>query len=372
MQMDSHDLPPEMLVEILKWARLSPLFTLCGTSTLVSVSQVCRRWRAVAIGTSLLWNDVQFSSNFSPCMLSSVLSRSGVLPISISLDLHRSNPNLVQCRSLLESVVSHRSCIRGLAIRAPIYILTILSRAISRIGNDFPVLEFLNVDHTISPTLQEDDVPTIYSVLPCRLNLNAAKLESLSVTGATITPLATAYRLKELHVDKSANFSQLDVSSIDQLETLSVKQSPFPIVPVAEEPIETRLVSLTLCDLRIADISPGDFTAFLSTIRMPCLEHLVIDGLFGYLWDEFIQCGQAGALHYPALRSVTLESVDLTAGLDEGFFRNTFSSVWTLRLLDVNFKAVLRILEGNPLVCPQLREIDTGMSGKLRIHGRWD
>jgi hypothetical protein len=202
--------------------------------------------------------------------------------------------------------------------------------------------------------------------------LDSPQLRSLSITAITPTNLLFN-QLDELHITASGYLVQsrcedgsigTPIAYFAELQTLSIASSPLPSLP--PYPTETHLVSFTLADLRTADIPRGTLARFLSALRMPSLQYLSIQGLFAYLWDEFV-CWLADA-QYPALRSVTFESLDLT-GLDAQCLR-AFASVSTLQLIDVDAEPIVRTLESNPFLCPCVKVIDAGANWKIPLCGR--
>ena len=58
----------------------------------LGVTQVCRHWRAVALGCPLLWSELDFRCD--PAFTDLMISRAGTAPLAILLGLSRRNPNL--------------------------------------------------------------------------------------------------------------------------------------------------------------------------------------------------------------------------------------------------------------------------------------
>ncbi|KAJ7226984.1 hypothetical protein GGX14DRAFT_693073 [Mycena pura] len=361
------ELAPEILLEIFEWAKASPPFAVGGSAIIISISQVCRKWRDITCDSTLLWDDVRLTSGSSQFKLEQLLARSSGSPLSISIDYRATNAALWYHRRMLEVIVVHRRRIRALHVIAPLHILSLLSREVFCLGADFPLLCRLHVTQEFLPSRKPDE-RTVDKVPCCRWtsSWHAPQLRSLSVSAITPTTCGIPGRLKELHVQDSGYFVQSVACASDgnletaishflNLEVLSITSSPLPSLARCR-PIDTQIVSLTLAHLRTADIPPGTLARFLFTLRMPSLRHLSLNSLSGYLWEELV-----GWLSNAALRSVAFESLAPTA-VDEQCLR-ALPSISELRLVDVDPQPILCILASNPNICPALREIDVGKTG---------
>ncbi|KAJ6558286.1 hypothetical protein B0H19DRAFT_1070814 [Mycena capillaripes] len=360
------DLPTEILVHIFDEAMSDPPFAIGGTTLTLSISQVCGTWRSIALESTALWRDIRISAKSSLYKLSQLLARSKESLVSISIDCTAQTTSLSHCWELLKGVVAHRVRICALDIIAPLHILSILAHTIIHVGRDFPCLRRLRVVQKFSPHLGPEE--NVMNRVPTwRLNLDSPQLQSLSITAITPTNHSQFNPLKELQIKESGYFVQslgedesrgTPSAHFAELQILSIICSPLPTLP-SVYPTDTHIVSFTLSNLRTADIPRGTLARFLSVLHMPSLQHLVIQSLFGYLWDEFV-CWLTNA-QYPTLCSVAFESLDLI-GLDAQCL-GAFASVSTLRLIEVDSQHVVRVLESNPLICPRVQAIDVGVNG---------
>ncbi|KAJ7725183.1 hypothetical protein B0H16DRAFT_1594948 [Mycena metata] len=370
------DLPVEILVEIFTFAMMSPLFAFGGSNSIILTSHVCRTWRDITLDSTILWRDIRISPSTSLLQASQLFARSKGSPISVSIDAESPTATLGHCMALLQCVAVERVRIRALYVQAPLYILSMLSRVVFSAEAKLPQLQSLVVIQEYSPHLNGTG-RTRDLVTRWILNLDAPQLQSLAIAAVTPTSHSAFGRLIELNIQKSGYF---ELSSADgalgpplahflKLEVLSIAASPLPTL-LACHPTDTCIVSLTLSDLRSADIPPRVLSHFLSTLRMPALEHLVIERLYGRLWDEFVAWLRDPAAQYPALRTVFFDSLEFT-DIDEKCLR-AFTSVSTLGMTCIDPWPLLRILESNPRVCPRLRAVDSdmGADGKIYIRGR--
>ncbi|KAJ7485056.1 hypothetical protein B0H11DRAFT_1149545 [Mycena galericulata] len=363
------NLPPELHIEIFHQAKSSAPFDFGGSTAIMSISQVCGTWRSIALDSPALWNDIRLSPRSSLSKLGQLSSRSKGSLISVAVDCTTSScaPKLEHYWALLHGLSVHRDRICALDVIAPTYVLSLLSQVLLE---ELPQLRSLHVVQESEPHPAPDE-PVVHKVHSWSFFPFAPHLQSLSITA--ITPTHYSYcDLQELEIKESGYFlvhrfpatkRETPLAHFMKLKRLSIISSPLPVF--REPPTNTRIVSFTLSKLRTADIPPDTLARFLSTLRMPSLAHLAIDSLHGYLWDEFVQW-LPGA-KYPALQSVTLESIAL-AGIDERCLRS-FASVSTLRLIDMDPLPILRLLESNPHICPEIRKIDIG-NGRLGISGR--
>ncbi|KAJ6516856.1 hypothetical protein C8R47DRAFT_406861 [Mycena vitilis] len=363
------DLPTELLVDVFHEAKTAPPFDVGGTAVLIPVSQVSQRWRNIALESPLLWSDLRLSAASSLSKLSNLLARSRELPVSISMVCTtESGDTLSHCWDLYNAVVKQRSRIYALDVSAPSYTLSLLSQAIMR-SNNFPRLRHLGIAAGSARHLDAEEL-TLNNVRPLSLDLDAPQLRSLNIAAITLHYIpCNGLCTLQIKASRYLAYTRLDEPSIGALpnmHTLSITSSPLPSRHLPVYPTDTHIVSFTLAHLRQADTPCGALAGFLSILRMPSLQNLVVESLFGYLWDEFVS--SLAEAHYPALRSVTFESLVLT-GMEAPSLC-ALTSVSTLRLVGVDPEPIVRLLESNPLICPGITVIDRGEHGQIGIHTR--
>ncbi|KAJ7641618.1 hypothetical protein FB45DRAFT_900631 [Roridomyces roridus] len=371
--MHASALPTEILLEFFMRAVTSEPFELGGSTVAIDISQVCGLWRATTLGYPFLWSDIRISSGSSVYKLEKLVSRCQ-LESSIAVAIYCSGrgATLPHHRSLLGSLLpcSHR--IHSLSIRAPVFILNLFPRV--AFATPWPCLLRLDLAQDfpahMTPVEEVARKVPFWNLEAQVARLSAPRLHSLSLTALTPTQYLDFGGVKELHVQQSGYFvvstPAIGPSYFRDLQTLNIASSPLPAFDLDVGPIDTRIGSLTLTNLRPADNPPAVLANFLSTLHMPALEHLAIHGLHGYLGDELVRW-LAGA-HYPSLRSVEFDSVIMAEVLS--LPAPSFTSVERLRIVDGDVEFIRQILEGDSSVCPRVSEIDVGDEGKLWIRGR--
>ncbi|KAJ6552060.1 hypothetical protein DFH09DRAFT_1167794 [Mycena vulgaris] len=353
------DCPTEILLYIFEQANSSPPFTAGGSTLTILISQVCRTWRSITLSSTTLWRDLRISSGSSLFKLDQLFARSQGSLISVTVDCRAPATPLAHYWKLLKGVTAHSTRVDALDVIAPVYVLSMLSRVV--IGNQFPWLRRLHVVHAFASHVGPEDEIS-WRVPLWKMTVDSPHLRSFSISAITPTNYRRLNFLRELHVKESGYFvREIPADHFLELQTLSITASPLPSLLGCA--IDTHIVSFTLSDLRAVDIPRGTLSHLLSTLRMPALQHLAIDGLSGYIWEELV-CWLADA-QYPALRSVVFRSLVLT-GMDERCLR-AFASVLTVRLIDVDPEPVVRILESNPRICTGVRAIDVEINGTLCI-----
>ncbi|KAJ7025155.1 hypothetical protein C8F04DRAFT_1129475 [Mycena alexandri] len=370
------DLPPEILVEIFNLAMESPSFAFGGSDLIIWISHVCRMWRRYTRFCHSLARHPHLIVGFVAPGLPIVRSLQGITYFCLN-----------QRRVTDLDAQSLHGAVEMCSGRTSAHTRAICSSP--TLHSQYDVACNLQHRGKISPASMPSRYPRILAAQMHRenkrpgaswmLNLDAPQLQSLSIAAVTPASHRAFGQLRELNVQKSGYF---ELSSADGplgtplahflgLEVLNIAASPLPTLP-GYHPTDTCIVSLTLSDLRSADIPPRVLSHFLSTLRMPGLEHLVIERLYGRLWDEFVAWLRDPAAQYPTLRTVSFNSLGL-AGIDERCLR-AFTSASTLQMTFVDPWPILRILESNPQACPLLLAVDSdmGVDGKIYIHGRSD
>ncbi|KAJ7083991.1 hypothetical protein B0H15DRAFT_403005 [Mycena belliarum] len=315
--MHVNDFPPEILIHVFQQAT-------GGSSLTIFISQVCRAWRGIALDSPLLWNDLRISSGSSLYKLDQLFARSRGLIVSVTVDCRAPATPLAHNWKLLKGVVAHRARIGALDFVAPQHVLSMLSRVV--IGNQFPHLQRLHVVQAAAPRVRPED-EIVWRVPLWKMTFDSPHLRSLSIDAVIPTNHERFRFLRELRIKESGYFMhEIPVDHLLGLQTLSIAASPLP--SLTGFPADSQLASFTLSDLRTIDNPRGTLTRLLETVRMPALQHLVVDGLSGYLWNELVRW--LADAEYPALRSVALEAVQLS---DMGKQHlHAFATVSALRL----------------------------------------
>ncbi|KAJ7472047.1 hypothetical protein FB451DRAFT_313417 [Mycena latifolia] len=358
------EFPTEILVHIFQQANYSVPFATGGSTLTILVSQVCRAWRSIALDSAALWSDLRISSGSSLYKVDQLFVRSKGSLVSVTVDCRAPATPLAHYWKLLKGVTAHSARIGALDFIAPLHVLSMLSRVV--IGSPFPRLQRLHIVQALAPHVRPYD-EIVWRVPLWKMTVDSPHLRSLSINAITPTNHERFHLLRELHVKESGYFvHEIPVDHFLTLHTLSIAASPLPCLMGYAD---THIASFSLADLRPIDVPCGTLTRLLTTLRMPELEHLAIDGLPGYLWDEFVcWLADTDAPRYPALRSVALESVSLSNMTARAL--RAFASISTLRLIHVDPGPVVRVLESNPSICPGVRAIDVGINGRLWIRTR--
>ncbi|KAJ6457483.1 hypothetical protein C8R47DRAFT_170477 [Mycena vitilis] len=228
-------LPSEIVSEIL--VRVLPAYPdfphLAGPLSPTPLTQICRRWRDIAIGTPELWSAISSRGNDPDGrelrMFKLWLQRSRHCPLSIALgtiDLRASN-------ELIEAIIPHRARWRYLEIRLE--------------GKHLPMLD------GAMPFLRHLDLTTDLSPL----------LGPITVHGVPLLRIATLNRFDII----------LPWTQLTSLTLLSVCPSDFG-------PILLQTMNLVHCEL---DMNFGDSNdlEFRRDITLHCLDSLVIEDFRG-------------------------------------------------------------------------------------------
>ncbi|KAJ7629756.1 hypothetical protein DFH06DRAFT_1480311 [Mycena polygramma] len=231
-------LPSEIVSEIL--VRVLPAYPnfpqLAGPLSPTPLTQICRRWRDIAIGTPALWSAISSRHNNRDGrelrMFELWLQRSRHFPLSIALgtiDFRASN-------ELIEAVIPHRARWRYLKIKLEEKNLPMLDGAM-------PSLQHLNLKTVSSPLLGPIPVHGVPRLRTATLNQAAA-----------------------VHII-------LPWTQLTSLTLLAVRPSDFV-------PILLQTVNLVHCELDM-DFGDSNDLEFRRDITLNCLESLVIKDFRG-------------------------------------------------------------------------------------------
>ncbi|KAJ7688882.1 hypothetical protein B0H17DRAFT_648676 [Mycena rosella] len=356
--------PPEILVNIFEQGKSSPACEIGGSTLLFTVSQVCAAWRAIAHGYPFLWDDLRLSARSSPQKAKNLIARYKGPTIAVTVDRSTTPPDPIAYWNMLNAVTAQAVRLRSLRFIGPAASLRLFSRACVRYT--FPRLRDLVF-------IESAAVPD--QGVPPHISIEAPNVASLAYTRMVPLRRGNYPRLRELQLEDSAYFVHFDQpdgfveQQLLELQVLSITASPLPLLRNPSLcPTDSNIVSLKLCGLRTADIAPDSLAGFFRIVRMPLLRRLEVSGLVDYLLDEFIHSlAPTGRLppRYPVLKSLTLRSLSL-AEID-GNSLHAVQSVSKMRLVDLDPRPLVHILERDHRVCPNVREIRLGNGVVLRL-----
>ncbi|KAJ7136403.1 hypothetical protein C8R43DRAFT_614347 [Mycena crocata] len=358
--------PPEILVNIFEQGKSSPLLDIGGSTLLFAVSQVCAAWRALAHAYPMLWDDLRLSASSSTLKARNLLARYEGPTISVTLDARTTSAGRIAYWNLLNIIMAHAPRVRVMRFIGSAKSLRNFSRACSN-------HQFLQLQELVIVLFSEeaDAMPSNFGV-----TINGPKLNSVSITGTCPLVRGNYTHLRHLHVESSGYFVHFDQrdgvleQQILDLESLSITSSPFPLLQdPALFPMDSSITSLTLSRLTEPATSSRRLGLFLRLVRMPLLRHLEASFLEGYILAEFLKSlrPQDGARpRYPVLQSLKFESLTL-AWMDDADAFHAVQSISKFYLVDVDPTPVMRLLEGNPQICPKLREIRLGEEDSVLV-----
>ncbi|KAF7335399.1 F-box domain-containing protein [Mycena venus] len=166
-------LPNEVISEI--FVHFLPTYPscppLCGSFSPIRLTQICRRWREIALATPALWRAVSLSRgsySLRRDVKQICLARSGSLPISIHMDEY-ADGNIGGGRALLRAAILHRARFEYLELR-------LLGSSLQTFEGGMPLLRHLDLelDYRLHKVLVIDDAPLLHSAV-----LNAVAIGSI-------------------------------------------------------------------------------------------------------------------------------------------------------------------------------------------------
>ncbi|KAJ7076745.1 hypothetical protein B0H15DRAFT_577013 [Mycena belliarum] len=368
--MPIHDFPPEILVHIFELGKACPLGDIGGSALLLPVSQVCATWRSISHRYPSLWNDVHLSSLSSPQKAHNLLARYDGPTLSVTLDDREVPPNTIAWWNVLNlAVTAQAPRLCELRFIGSTDSLPLFYRAC---WPSFPSLRSLEM-------VDSDSFP--FSPQRQERNIDAPNLVTLSLTRTMPRGNVNYPCLRELRLTHCGFYDPSDqpdglVEPLPfDLERLSITASPVPSW-LRRDPetrllsMDSRLTSLALCNLNQSQTAPGWLRYFLHIVRMPCLQRLEAAGLTGCIRREFIQA-LARRPGYPQLQVLTLRAISLPR-IESGNSDPLFAvrSVVRIHLVDVDPKPLVRVLERDRAVCPNVTQLLLTGGAVLRLSSR--
>ncbi|KAJ7780478.1 hypothetical protein B0H14DRAFT_2960886, partial [Mycena olivaceomarginata] len=150
-------LPNEIVSEI--FIHSLPQYPVCtplvGILSPISLAQICRKWRAVALATPMLWRAIKLSCAYTPWIeyeyiVDSWLSRSGCRPLSICVDDYATRP--VDMSGVFSAIASHRA--RWQYLRLHLGISQLSADPFAAIEGPMPLVRYLVWNFPLPSLLQ--------------------------------------------------------------------------------------------------------------------------------------------------------------------------------------------------------------------------
>ncbi|KAK6992100.1 F-box domain-containing protein [Favolaschia claudopus] len=267
-------LPNEIISEI--FIRFLPAYPECpvswGPRSPTFLTQICRRWREVALSTPALWRALSLSDGLGQQLGDLWLDRAGSCPLSLEVDEFWGG-NRPEELALVLSYLGRCECLR-LRLYEVDTQLSSIQGAISE--NTMPLLRHLDLEFDHDEDLVFHDVPLLRSVV---LHYKAATHFSYSKCVATLqkTPNLISLRLDEFFVDHPPDWDPPDVllPHLQSLVITSMKSS------IRRSDCLATFLTPTIRKLHIPEVILGTqpihaLTSFVS--RSGQLEHVHITG----------------------------------------------------------------------------------------------
>ncbi|KAF9006238.1 hypothetical protein BDZ89DRAFT_1079758 [Hymenopellis radicata] len=251
-------------------------------------THICSRWRQVVINDPRLWClsplEVHFPSASQPEMFNTVLTRTGSMPIRISMNVH--TENALQCLDLLDTAAARCS-------HLDLALATVSAVQIIQSNTVFPNLRHMRLQASYDQYARGAVVPKIWQ--------NLSMLEELRVNVRVVNDASNVlYDLQNL-LTSCAAVVEVELQAI----RCRISWTPSPRVA-----INTSVETLFLADFG---------TRFLNYVTLPALRSFALDGTaFPYdrsLSQLSLSRLPSVLLQMPSLRTLKLRlelSSDLT------------------------------------------------------------
>ncbi|KAJ7664957.1 hypothetical protein B0H14DRAFT_3696489 [Mycena olivaceomarginata] len=331
--------PTELLLQIFHYAVAgSPVEAGSGTTAAFPISQVCQRWRHIALDSPALWDNVRFPRRIytrSTPMLDEVLTRSRTHPLTVvfsySEPLEGEQIDFAPFFSKMAEVCHRFQAIHAILPRsAMLQFSGILGHRI------FPLLVHLHI-------AQNDDLTPVPVTFENAPRLGVLQLENI-----------TLCRNRNRSARLVALFGDIPAPVMDGLADLTITHSPSPNFKHVDVPIEIALTSLKLDKLSRSHYS-FRLQEFLTSFQMPHLRHLKLSiaDSKSYFSAQFLRALTPPAV-YPALRSAKFTGLSLVEITPD--FCRALPVLKTLVLVDMDPSPLVDLLRADSTLCPNLLE----------------
>ncbi|GLB37730.1 hypothetical protein LshimejAT787_0407810 [Lyophyllum shimeji] len=299
----------------------------------VAMSHVCSRWRDIALGTPLLWTNIDVFSIDSLECVTSYLKRSQDCPIHVRFDIWDSDRFLEEADATILPVVDvalqHIARWRTLVVFA--YHESTTGAILSKMADAAaPLLQRIRIQNDDNVNIDHDQLIAtnlLLSVEPRILTGGAPSLTALRIDSLRRLPPLT--NVTTLYFHTSAYFSSLEMNT----RVLSELAAACPLLSALSINGTFRNARLddkiTMPSLRALSFSNQDNLAdkFLTAVSLPNLESLWLD-CPQYRVIQVINNAHPRPT-FPALKYLTLQSFDFYASSQ---FAKAFPTISALHL----------------------------------------
>ncbi|KAJ7342817.1 hypothetical protein DFH08DRAFT_235866 [Mycena albidolilacea] len=340
--------PTEMLLQIFHYAVAgSPVEPRSGTKVAFPISQVCQRWRHIALDSPALWDDVRFPRSTTyqrdTLILDEVLARSRTRTLTVVFSYSPPDQGeTIDFAPLFNKMIE--VCHRFQAIHA------ILPR--------FAMLQFSDIlGHRIFPLLVHLHIAQNDNLTPVSVTFeNAPRLGVLRLENITLC------RNKSRSAQLTALFGGIATPVMDSLCDLTITHAPSPIFKHVDGPTIIALKSLTLEKLSKCHYN-FRLLEFLTSFHMPHLRYLElsIEDSKSHFSAQLLRALAPPAV-YPALRTVKFTGLSLSGITPD--FCYAIPALETLVLVDLDPSPLVDLLRADSTLCLALRNFY--LDGHLR------
>ncbi|KAJ6560158.1 hypothetical protein B0H19DRAFT_109672 [Mycena capillaripes] len=256
-------LPVEIISEI--FVHFLPVYPSCpplaGLLSPILLTQICRKWREIALTTPALWRAITLSGNPFPLNhIIRMLSRSGSCPLSIRMDEDEDDIHEIRASELLAAAVTH--CERWEYVQ-----LKFVQSEFPTIQDTLPLLRHLALEFDGFPSnIVVREAPLLRTVV---LSCHDPSDVILALPWGGLTSLT----LTRLEPDTCAAILQ-QTSNLVHCELNLYDFDYSPSIPPSAVTL-SYLESLACTNLIV-----GSYDGFLGTIIAPALRSLRVSELF--------------------------------------------------------------------------------------------
>ncbi|KAJ6560156.1 hypothetical protein B0H19DRAFT_109592 [Mycena capillaripes] len=300
------DLPAEIISEI--FVHFLPVYPLCpplaGLLSPTLLTQICRKWREIALTNPALWRAITLSGNLFPRdHIIRMLSRSGSCPLSIRIGEDEDDEDDICTSEALAVAVTH--CERWEYVRLHTYC------SFPTIEGLLPLLRHLDVEFDDFPSdVVIPEAPLLRTVILSSLDASNVTLPWAGLTSLTLTRLAPGRCAPILQQTPNLVHCELNLYHFDYNPSIPPSAVTLPYL---ESFVCTNLVV-------------GSYDGYLSTIITPALRSLHVSEPF--LWPHPID----SLTSFISNSGCTLQEICIvgTRSISKASYRTAFPTIQKL------------------------------------------